>query len=282
MLPPLGPPKRQLSINSLAPNILTTLALCSGLTSIRFSLEGKFHLAVIAILVAAIFDTLDGRVARLLKGATKFGAELDSLSDFVSFGVAPALLLYFWSLRDVGDLGWIAVLAFSTCCALRLARFNTALDDPDRPAWTVNFFTGVPAPAAAALSMLFVVASFEGGDTIFRSPWLNVTWGLAVAFLMVSRLPTYSFKKVRVRRDFVLPLLVLIGLFVAMLMSKPWFTLVGLGLVYLASLPFSYMAHGRYSSDPTLGTAVPDATANPAATLPIIELGDGNGDRRLH
>ena len=140
---------RELPVNSLIPNILTVLALCAGMSAIRFAMQDKWELAVAAIIVAGILDGLDGRMARLLKGATKFGAELDSLSDFIAFGVAPALVISLWSTEVLGGIGWIAGLAYSTCCALRLARFNTALDDPDRPAWASYFFTGMAAPAGA-------------------------------------------------------------------------------------------------------------------------------------
>ncbi|MBT3535221.1 MAG: phosphatidylcholine/phosphatidylserine synthase, partial [Rhodospirillaceae bacterium] len=145
---------RELPVNSLIPNILTVLALCAGMSAIRFAMQDKWELAVAAIIVAGILDGLDGRMARLLKGATKFGAELDSLSDFIAFGVAPALVIYLWSTEVLGGIGWIAGLAYSTCCALRLARFNTALDDPDRPAWASYFFTGMAAPAGACMVLL--------------------------------------------------------------------------------------------------------------------------------
>ncbi len=236
---------RGLPVNSLIPNVLTVLALCAGMTSIRFALQERYELAVIAIVVAAILDGLDGRVARLLKGATKFGAEMDSLSDFVCFGVAPALLVFLWSTHELGGFGWMASLAFGTCCALRLARFNTALDDPDRPAWAGKFFTGVAAPAGAGFAMLPLAVSFQVGDAV-RVPELMSIWLLVVALLMVSRIPTYSFKGLRVRREQVLPLLVVVGIVAAMLVSYPWFVLSTIGFAYLASIPFSVMRYRRY------------------------------------
>lgn len=236
---------RGLPVNSLIPNVLTVLALCAGMTSIRFALQERYELAVIAIVVAAILDGLDGRVARLLKGATKFGAEMDSLSDFVCFGVAPALLAFLWSTHELGGFGWMASLAFGTCCALRLARFNTALDDPDRPAWAGKFFTGVAAPAGAGFAMLPLAVSFQVGDVV-RVPELMSIWLLVVALLMVSRIPTYSFKGLRVRREQVLPLLVVVGIVAAMLVSYPWFVLSTIGFAYLASIPFSVMRYRRY------------------------------------
>lgn len=236
---------RGLPVNSLIPNVLTVLALCAGMTSIRFALQERYELAVIAIVVAAVLDGLDGRVARLLKGATKFGAEMDSLSDFVCFGVAPALLAFLWSTHELGGFGWMTSLAFATCCALRLARFNTALDDPDRPAWAGKFFTGVAAPAGAGFAMLPLAVSFQVGDVV-RVPELMSIWLLIVALLMVSRIPTYSFKGLRVRREQVLPLLVVVGIVAAMLVTYPWFVLSTIGFAYLASIPFSVIRYRRY------------------------------------
>ncbi|HYM31794.1 MAG TPA: phosphatidylcholine/phosphatidylserine synthase [Candidatus Cybelea sp.] len=240
---------RSLPVNSLAPNILTVLALCAGLTAMRFALLDRWQLAVAAVIVAAVLDGLDGRLARLLKGATKFGAELDSLSDFVSFGVAPVFVLYLWTLKTVGGIGWIVVLIFAICCALRLARFNTALDDPNQPSWQSNFFTGIPAPAGAGLVLLFIYISFELGDTFWRSPILNAPWTLVIAFLMVSRLPSFSFKKVHVRRDWVLPMLLAVAGMAAALVSFPWYTLSALSVVYLATLPFAFRTYQRLARD---------------------------------
>lgn len=245
MSEPARPRIRPFKINQLAPNILTVLALCAGLTSIRLALLDRFEQAAAAIVVAAVLDGLDGRLARFLKGATKFGAELDSLSDFVSFGVAPAILLYLWSLRAIGGVGWGVVLIFAVCCALRLARFNTALEDPSRPSWQYNFFTGVPAPAGAMALLLFVFISFDAGDTFWRTSVLNGIWGLTVAFLMVSRLPSFSFKKLRVPRDYVLPLLLVVAAVAALFVSFPWLTLTGFIILYLLGLPFAYRSYGR-------------------------------------
>ena len=157
------PRLRDQSLNRLIPNMLTVMALCAGLTSIRYTLDQRWELAAIAIVVAAVLDGLDGRIARLLDGASKFGAELDSLSDFISFGVAPALLLYYWCMRGVGGIGWVLTMLLAVCCALRLARFNTKLDNTDLPAWTSRFFTGVPAPAGAGLALLPIFATLELG-----------------------------------------------------------------------------------------------------------------------
>ena len=236
---------KPLPLRSLAPNILTVLALCAGLTAIRFSLLERWELAVLAIVVAGILDGLDGRLARLLKGTTKFGAELDSLSDFVSFGVAPGILIYNWTLHHNSRVGWIVVLAFAVSCALRLARFNTALDDPDRPAYMSNFFTGVPAPGAAALAVLPMILSFQGFEEFFRQPLVMGPHLLVVAFLMVSRIPTYAFKRIRVSREYVLPLLMAVALLAAVVVSYPWLTMSVLGFAYLGSIPLSVRAFRR-------------------------------------
>lgn len=229
-----------LPVNSLIPNMLTVLALCAGMTSIRLALQEKWELAVLAIVAAAILDGLDGRMARLLKGATKFGAELDSLSDFIAFGVAPAIVIYLWSTQALEGVGWIAGLAYATCCALRLARFNTALEDPDRPAWTANFFTGVAAPAGAGIALLPLAITFNFGGEYLRTPAFMAIWLLFVGFLMISRIPSYSFKRIRVPREYVLPTLVIVGLLAAVLFSYPWFFLTAAGIAYLGSIPFSY------------------------------------------
>jgi CDP-diacylglycerol--serine O-phosphatidyltransferase len=225
---------RDQSFNRLIPNILTLLALCAGLTSIRFGLLERWEAAVIAI-------------ARLLDSTSRFGAELDSLADFVSFGVAPAMLLYFWILQEAGSLGWAAVLLYCICCGLRLARFNTKLDNADLPAWTSRFFMGVPAPAAAGIVLMPMIASFEFGREIFGQTWLAGLVTVAVALLMIGRLPTYSFKRIKVAHHLVLPTLIGIGAFAAFLVSSTWNTLIAVGLLYLASLPVSYVAHRRLS-----------------------------------
>ena len=236
---------RPLPLRSLAPNILTVLALCAGLTAIRFSLLERWELAVAAVVIAGILDGLDGRLARLLKGTSKFGAELDSLSDFVGFGVAPGVILYSWSLHQLGGVGWILVLAYAVSCALRLARFNTALDDPDRPVYMADFFTGVPAPCAAGLVLLPMMLSFQGFEANFRLPAVIGPYLVLISFLMVSRIPTYAFKRIAVRRQYVLPVLMLVGLLAAFLLSYPWLALTALGVLYFASIPASVRSHRR-------------------------------------
>jgi len=234
------------SINRLIPNVLTLAALCSGLTAIRFALQENLKLAVIAIIVAAIFDALDGRVARRLGVTSRFGAELDSLSDFLCFGVSPALVLYLASLREVGALGWIVTLMFPMCSALRLARFNTALlADTPPPAWTGSYFTGVPAPAGALLALVPLMVSFEIEAAWPRHALVVGTVLVVVGGLMVSTLPTFSFKKGRIPRHLVLPALLGAALVMGVLASSPWIGLSLLGLVYACLIPFSLIAYRR-------------------------------------
>jgi CDP-diacylglycerol--serine O-phosphatidyltransferase len=240
---------RGFSINRLIPNLLTLAALCSGLTAIRFALQGEFKLAVIAVIVAAIFDALDGRVARRLGVTSQFGAELDSLSDFLCFGVTPALVLYLASLKDGGSLGWVVTLMFPICSALRLARFNTALlADTPPPIWTGSFFTGVPAPAGALLALVPLVVSFEVGAAWPRHPLLVGSVLLLVGGLMVSRLPTFSFKKGRIPRHLVLPSLLIAALTMGVIASSPWIGMSLLGLIYLGLIPFSWLTYRRQAA----------------------------------
>ena len=186
-----------------------------------------------------MLDALDGRIARLLNGQSKFGAELDSLSDVVSFGVAPAIMMYLWALGSAGSFGWIAALAYAVCMALRLARFNSRLGAPDLPPWAFNYFTGVPAPAGAGLVLLPMVAGFEVDPSLVSHPVLVVPWTLAIALLLVSTLPTFSGKGMRVPTDYVVPALVGVGLLAAFLVAQPWWTLILLGIAYVALIPVS-------------------------------------------
>ena len=236
---------RDHSINRLIPNMLTITALCAGLTGIRQALLGHWELAVLAILIAAIFDALDGRIARLLDSSSKFGAELDSLSDFVSFGVAPAMIMFLWSTQEVKGFGWALTLAFSACMALRLARFNTKLDNADLPAWTSRFFTGVPAPAGAGLVLMPLIAWLEYGADFLRAPAFVGLFLIGVAGLLVSRLPTFSFKRVRVTQAWVLPTMIGVVAYASLLVSVPWATLFFTLLAYLGTLPVAYRTQRR-------------------------------------
>ena len=235
----------EFSVNRMVPNILTLLALCAGMTAIRFALNGNFQGAVYAIIVAGVLDGLDGRVARLLKATSRFGAELDSLSDFVSFGVAPAAVMYLWTMSALHSVGWAIVLVYAVCCALRLARFNTQLA-VEPPPQAAGYFTGVPAPAGAGLVLMPMFASFEWGDWIPRSPYLGAVWISVIAFLMVSTLPTLSLKKFRIPHHFVMPTLLGVGLLAAFLSTAPWPTLFFIGLIYLGSIPLTRRAAARY------------------------------------
>jgi CDP-diacylglycerol--serine O-phosphatidyltransferase len=241
-------PRRRLrdqSINRLIPNMCTVLALCAGLTAIRFAVDQRWDAAVIAMVAAGIFDGLDGRIARLLGGSTKFGAELDSLSDVISFGVAPAVTLYLWSLKGASTLGWTVALIFAVCCALRLARFNSRLEEVDPMPWAGQFFTGVPAPAGAGLAILPIMLSFELGDAVFRHPAVVAPVMLAVAGLMVSRLPINSFKKVKVPHHLIVPMLLGVGILAGLLVSATWITLILIGVAYIVNIPLSIRAHAR-------------------------------------
>ena len=236
-------PLPNLPINRLIPNALTLLALCAGLTAVRMALEGRWELAVGAVLVAMVLDALDGRIARLMGATSEFGAQLDSLADFANFGVTPALIIFVWSISEAGGLGWALVLVFAVCCALRLARFNTALVSDEPQPMATRFFVGVPAPAAAGLALLPLTFSLEWDAAFLRSEWLNCLTLFGVAALMVSRIPTFSFKKTRVPRRYVGFALLVVGAFAALLVSKPWITLSVTGLVYLGSIPFAVRAH---------------------------------------
>lgn len=266
---------RRIPVRTLAPNLVTLLALCAGLTAIRLAFENRYGLALAAIVFAAILDGIDGRLARLLKGTSRFGAELDSLSDFVNFGVAPALILYFWGLHDLKSGGWIAAMVFAICAGLRLARFNVMIDDPERPAWASNFFVGVPAPAGAIIVLLPIYAVFLG---VPRSPfltWLTLAYTLAVACLMVSRLPVFSGKRVgqRVPPEMVGPLVVVMVLAVALLIAYPWVLLTAGTLAYLVSLPFgwlSYRGYAQRSRESKVEAATQAAAARPTPAAPGI------------
>jgi CDP-diacylglycerol---serine O-phosphatidyltransferase len=232
---------RAVPLRVLIPNLLTLLGLALGLTAIRFSYEGRVNLAVIAVVAAAVLDGLDGRIARMLRGTSRFGAELDSLADFVNFGVAPALILYGAVLKDTRSLGWMAALVFATAMALRLARFNVALDDLSRPEWKKNFFTGVPAPAGAITGMLPLYLLKLGVGTVPGFAPLSVVYVLVIAFLMVSELPIYAAKTLgtRVTRDKVLWVFLGIVLFVSLITNFTFETLAAITLAYLAMIPWS-------------------------------------------
>jgi CDP-diacylglycerol--serine O-phosphatidyltransferase len=260
---------RRIPVRTLAPNVVTLLALCAGLTAIRMAFEDRYALALGAIVFAAFLDGIDGRLARLLKGTSRFGAELDSLSDFVNFGVAPALILYFWGLHDLQSAGWIAAMVFAICASLRLARFNVMIEDPDRPAWASNFFVGVPAPAGAITVLLPIYAAFLGLPRSNVLTWLTLVYTLAIASLMVSRLPVFSGKRVgtRVPPELVGPSIVAAVLFIALLIAYPWIILTLGTIAYIVCLPFGYLSYRRYQrrTQESKAEASPAAAPQPAA-----------------
>ena len=237
---------KQLSITKLIPNMLTTLALCAGLTAIQFGMQQNWKAAVGAIAIAALLDSLDGGVARLLNAGSNFGAELDSLADLVSFGVAPAVLIYLWSMQYGGSVGSALVVLYTVCCAFRLARFNTQLIDMgELPPWAARFFTGVPAPAAAGMVLLPMMLWLWLDNGLLSSPWVTGPFLLAVSVLMIGRLPSFSLKRVRVPQKLVPPVLLLVVLVAVFLVTRPWITLSLVVLVYVASLPFAVVTYRR-------------------------------------
>ena len=240
------------SFNRMIPNILTLLGLCAGMTSMRFALDGRFGSAAVAILVAAFIDGLDGRIARLLKAVTRFGAEFDSLSDFLCFGVAPAFVLYLWSLHGAGGFGYMPCLMFAVCMALRLARFNAALDGAPMPAYAYNFFTGVPAPAGALLVLFPMFVGLEARglgwtwmEAAARYPLFDAAVLVGVALMLVSTLPIWSFKNFKVPSEYVLPMLLGVGTYAALLVADPWAGLALAGLIYIGMVPFSVRSFRR-------------------------------------
>jgi len=270
---------RRVPVRMLAPNFVTVVALCAGLTAIRMAFENRYGLALAAIVFAAILDGIDGRLARLLKGTSRFGAELDSLADFVNFGVAPALILYFWGLHDLKSGGWIAAMGFAICAGLRLARFNVMSADPDRPAWTANFFVGVPAPAGAIIVLLPIYMAFLGLPRSQFLTWATLVYTLAIAWLLVSRLPVFSGKRIgtRVPPEMVGPLVMVLVLSVALLIAYPWVLLTIGTLAYLASLPFGWLSYRNYelrarqAKDEAASTM---ATQQPEGAAAIIRASD--------
>jgi CDP-diacylglycerol---serine O-phosphatidyltransferase len=270
---------KPLPVLHFVPNMFTILGLCAGMTGMRFAFDGRWQMAVAFIIAAAIFDGLDGRSARLLKMTSKLGEQLDSLADFISFGVAPAVIVYLWVLNDVRGFGWAIALVFATCSALRLARFNAELEAPERPAWALHFFTGVPAPAAAGLAILPIMASFVIGPDIARHWLVSAVVLVLVAFLMVSRVPTFSVKRLRIKPTMVIPSLIL-GVFVTvMLITEVWLMLTLIGLTYLGSIPVSWVMAKRMEQ---AAAVAPPAEADteplqPGAGQPEAEASEEGG-----
>ncbi len=236
---------RGLTLRALIPNAITSAALCCGLTGIRFAIDGHWDKSVLAVILAGMLDGIDGRIARLLKAQSRFGAELDSLSDSISFGVAPALILFLWSLKQVPRLGWFAALAFAICCALRLARFNARIDMIDQPHKSAGFMTGVPAPVGAGLAFLPLYLWIASGNDVFRQPGLVGAWLVVIAFLMISSVATMGWNAMRPRKRIRLELIALIGLVFAALLTETWWTLVAICVLYIGTLPIGFARYAR-------------------------------------
>jgi len=237
--------RRGIPARAVAPNAVTVLALCSGLTGVRFAVADDWEKALLAILIAGILDGLDGRIARLLKGESRFGAELDSLSDVIAFGVSPAIIMFLWSLNAIPRFGWVFALGYAVCAALRLARFNASIDTAEHPRKTAGFLTGVPAPTGAGMMLVPVAVWLWSGVEIFRDPYLICGWSSLVGFLMISDLATYSWSSLHISRGWRLPALLLVAMAGAALFTAPWHTLSFLMLFYLATIPFSVVAYRR-------------------------------------
>jgi CDP-diacylglycerol--serine O-phosphatidyltransferase len=260
----VSPPRlaRGLTLRALIPNAITSAALSCGLTGIRFAIEGNWEKSVLAVILAGMLDGIDGRIARLLKAQSRFGAELDSLSDSISFGVAPALILFLWSLKQMPRLGWFAALAFAISCALRLARFNARIDIIDQPHKSAGFMTGVPAPVGAGLAFLPMYLWISTGIDFFRRPELVGSWLVVIAFLMISSVATMGWGAMRPRKRIRLEIIALIGLVFAALLSEPWLTLVGISGFYIAMLPVGMVGYARVKRHRITRAAA--ATASPA------------------
>ena len=240
-----------IAFRALAPNAVTALALCFGLSGVRFAVTAAqgnpnhWELALACVVGAGVLDGMDGRIARLLRAQSRFGAELDSLSDVSAFGVAPALIIYLWSLQHAPQFGWTASLALAVCCALRLARFNSRMDSDDQPHKSAGYLTGVPAPAGAGLAFVPVYLWLVTGQEIFRAWYTVMPWVIFIAVLMISNIATFSWSSLRVRRSSRLFALAGIGLLGAALISAPWVTLLAISVLYVAMLPFSVVSYSR-------------------------------------
>ena len=236
---------RRIPFRAMIPNAITALALCTGLTGVSLAIGAQWEKALGAIILAGVLDGLDGRIARLLRAQSKFGAELDSLSDNIAFGTAPALILFLWSLQTAPRFGWIAALSLAVCCALRLARFNARLDAAEQPHKSAGFNTGVPAPAGAGLAFLPIYLWLITGDERFRDWPAVMAWTLFIAALMISSLPTYSWSSIRIRREWRLSALAGVALFGAALLTAPWITLLVLSGLYLVMIPVALASYAK-------------------------------------
>ena len=256
---------RGLPLRAVAPNAVTALALCSGLSGVRFAIGGQWESAVAMIMVAGVLDGLDGRIARMLHGESRFGAELDSLSDAISFGVAPALIVYLWSLTALPRVGWICSLILAVFCALRLARFNAKIDESHQPHKSAGFLTGVPAPAGAGLALMPMFFWFWTDEPKFASPYFVAPWVAFVALLMVSSIATYSWSSVKLRSNIRFEAIALVVLLGAAIVSAPWHTLSIICVLYLLSMPFSIASYAKIRRQRSSGGRAPEPTPKPSA-----------------
>jgi len=241
----LKPSVRGIPLRAIIPNGITVLALCMGLSSVRFALDAKWEPALTFIVIAVVLDGFDGRIARLLNGQTRFGAELDSLSDVIAFGVAPALLVYLWSLEAVSRYGWMFALAFAACCALRLARFNASIDVDEQPHKSAGFLTGVPSPTGAGLLMLPIFLTLVTDEPVFRDFYVVAPWTALIAFLMVSDIATFSWSSIRLRRGLRFGALVGMAALIVLLVNIPWVAFSALAIAYIGSIPFSIASYAK-------------------------------------
>ena len=239
-------PERGIPLRAFVPNAVTALALCFGLTGVRFAIGEEWEKALLAVVFAGVLDAMDGRIARLLRAQSRFGAELDSLSDVIAFGVAPSVIIYLWSLHEAPKFGWTAALALAVCCALRLARFNSQIDAQEGPHKAAGLYTGIPAPVGAGLAFVPIYLWFVTGDSLFQAWYVAMPWVLFIALLMISTIPTYSWGSIRLRRSWRMLAIAGIGLFGAALVTATWHTLLAISVIYLALLPFSMAAYGRF------------------------------------
>ncbi|MEA3064099.1 MAG: CDP-diacylglycerol---serine O-phosphatidyltransferase [Sphingomonadales bacterium] len=259
--------RRGIPLRAVVPNAVTALALCTGLSGIRFAIAERWDLAIAMIMVAAVLDGMDGRIARMLNGSSRFGAELDSLSDVIAFGVSPAVILYLWSLQALPRFGWLFALAYAVCMALRLARFNARIDVEDQPHKSAGFLTGVPAPAGAALLLLPILLWLASNRqwTGLQDYRLVAPWAAAIAFLVISSLATFSWTSFRLRRRVRLEAIMFIAIVGGALLTAPWETLSVLALLYLAAIPFSILSYARVKRQRAGPSRRPEPPVGPAA-----------------
>jgi CDP-diacylglycerol--serine O-phosphatidyltransferase len=255
-------PAGGLTLRAMLPNAITAAALCAGLTGIRFAIDSNWSYAILLVILAGVLDGIDGRIARLLNAQSRFGAELDSLADSLSFGVAPALILFLWSLQDLPSFGWFAALAFAICCALRLARFNAGIDTDEQPHKSAGFLTGVPAPVGAGLAFTPFYLWTETGVELFRNPVLMTIWLAVIAVLMISNMATLSWASLRPRKTIRLGLIAFVGLAFAAMLLEPWWTLSAISIIYLALMPYGLFKYGRIKRRRRLERAASAAPAD--------------------